>query len=69
MEAEEIKFRFSNILNLLMARQFGYYPLRSLELPRRFDSPEIPSCSLGSSLAVKLSLARKSAIMGLEVYI
>jgi hypothetical protein len=35
--------------NLLMARDFGCYNMKTMELPRRFESPGVPP-SLGDIL-------------------
>jgi hypothetical protein len=36
-------------LNLLMAYDFGCYAVKTFELPRRFESPGLPSSPLVSS--------------------
>jgi len=34
--------------NPLMARDFGCYGMKTMELPRQFESPRVPSCPLES---------------------
>ena len=36
-------------LNPMMMHDFGFYCVKTLELPRRFDSPGVPSSPLESS--------------------
>ena len=48
VEAAGIEPDSGDNLNLLMVHEFGHYRLISIELPRRFESPGVPSCPLES---------------------
>jgi hypothetical protein len=52
----------SDNLNLLMAYGFGVYRFRNLELPRRFDSPGVPSSPLESPPVLEIYWRREEAL-------
>jgi hypothetical protein len=45
--------------NLFMARGFGRYRLKNIELLRRFESPGVPSCPLESPPVLEIFWRRK----------
>ena len=38
----------------MMANDFGFYDMKTFELPRRFDSPGVPSSPLESSPVLEI---------------
>ena len=40
--------------NPMMAYDFGFYDMKTIELPRRFESPRVPSSPLESSPVLEI---------------
>jgi len=54
VEAAGIEPLFPANPNPLMANDFGFYCVKALELPRRFDSPGVPPSPLESSPVLEI---------------
>ncbi len=48
-------------LNPMMVHDFGFYCLKSFKLPRRFESPGVPSSPLESSPVLEIYWRRRMA--------
>jgi hypothetical protein len=42
----------------MMANDFGFYDMKTFELPRRFESPGVPSSPLESSPVLETSMSK-----------
>ncbi len=49
--------------NPMMANGFGFYDMKTFELPRRFFSPRVPSSPLESSPVLEIFWRRKTAVV------
>ena len=63
VEAAGIEPDSGDNINLLMVRDFGCYRFRNLELPRRFDSPGVPSSPLESSPVLEIYWRRRRQVV------
>jgi hypothetical protein len=58
-EAREFEPLFPVNTNPMMANDFGFYLVKTHELPRRSDSPGVPSSPLESSPVLEIFWRRK----------
>ena len=59
MEAAGIEPLFPVNTNPMMSHDFGFYDMKTFELPRRSDSPGVPSSPLESSPVLEIFWRRK----------
>jgi hypothetical protein len=59
VEAAGIEPLFPINTNPMMANDFGFYRVKTLELPRRFDSPGVPYSLLESSPVLEIYWRRR----------
>ena len=62
MEAAGIEPALPLNTNPMMVHDFGFYDMKTFRLPRRFESPRVPSSPLESSPVLEIYWSRRHHI-------